>query len=114
MDEIEIYKTKGGDAQIEVRFKKDTVWLTQAQLAELFKRDRSVITKHITNIFKEKELDIKSNVQKMHIATVDRPVAFYSLDVIISVGHRVNSRRGTQFRVYATRILKDTWSRAAP
>jgi hypothetical protein len=90
-----------------VRLEQDTVWLTHVQMANLFQRERSVITRHIRNIFREKELDEKSNVQKMHIATADRPGAFYNLDVIISVGYRVNSKRGTQFRIWATRVLKD-------
>ena len=76
-------------------------------MTELFQRDRTVITKHISNIFKEGELDEKSNVQKMHIANSDKPVAWYNLDVIISVGYRVKSQRGIQFRQWATQRLKD-------
>jgi prophage maintenance system killer protein len=83
------------------------VWLTQAQMAELFGRERSVITKHLRNVFLEGELVEKSNVQNLHIASSDRPVAYYNLDVIISVGYRVKSKRGTQFRIWATRTLKD-------
>jgi hypothetical protein len=71
-------------------------------MAILFDTERSVITKHLRNIFQSEELDEKSNVQKMHIAGSDKPVAFYSLDAIISVGYRVNSKRGTQFRIWAT------------
>jgi hypothetical protein len=93
--------------EIEVKFQEDTAWLTQGQITELFLRDRTVITKHINNVFKEGELDEKSNVQKMHIANSDKPVSLYSLDVIISVGYRVNSKRGTQFRQWATQRLKD-------
>lgn len=104
---IEIYKGKDNQTQIEVKFENESVWLTQAQLTQLFERDRTVITKHINNVFKEKELDEKSNVQKMHIANSDKPVAYYSLDVIISVGYRVKSHRGTQFRQWATQRLKD-------
>lgn len=85
----------------------ETVWLTQAQIAELFERDRTVITKHINNVFKEKELEEKSNVQFLHIANSDKPVKYFSLDVIISVGYRVKSIRGTQFRQWANRVLKD-------
>jgi death-on-curing family protein len=107
MNEIEIYKSADGSTQIEVKFEQETVWLNQTQITELFQRDRTVITKHINNIFKEKELDEKSNVQKMHIANSDKPVAFYNLDVIISVGYRVKSVRGTQFRQWATQRLKD-------
>ena len=76
-------------------------------MAELFQRERSVITKHINNVFQERELLEKSNVQKMHIAKSDKPVIYYSLDIIISVDYRVKSKRGTQFRMWATRTLKD-------
>jgi hypothetical protein len=74
---------------------------------KLFQRDQSVISRHIRNVFKEGELDEKSNMQKMHIANSDKPVAFYNLDVIISVGYRVKSIQGTQFRIWASRILKE-------
>ena len=93
--------------KLEVRMENETVWLTQAQIAELFERDRTVITKHINNVFKEKELEEKSNVQFLHIANSDKPVKYFSLDVIISVGYRVKSIRGTQFRQWANCILKD-------
>lgn len=76
-------------------------------MSELFQRDRSVITKHIANIFKEGELDEKSNVQILHIANSDKPVTLYNLDAIISVGHRVKSLRGTQFRIWANKVLKE-------
>ncbi len=105
-EQITIYQTNDGTTSIEVKLENDTIWLNQTQITSLFKRDRTVITKHINNIFKEKELDEKSNVQKMHIANADRPVAFYSLDVIISVGYRVKSLEGTQFRIWANNILK--------
>lgn len=104
---IEIYQTEDGQLQIEVQFEKDTVWLSQSQMTGLFQRDRTVITKHINNIFSEGELDEKSNVQKMHIAFSDKPVTLYSLDVIISVGYRVKSQQGTQFRQWATQKLKE-------
>ena len=93
--------------RLEVRLEGETVWLTQAQIAELFQRDRTVITKHINNVFKEKELEEKSNVHFLHIANSDKPVKFFSLDVIISVGYRVKSVRGTQFRQWANKILKE-------
>lgn len=93
--------------RLEVRLEDKTVWLTQAQIAELFQRDRTVITKHINNVFKEKELEEKSNVHFLHIANSDKPVKFFSLDVIISVGYRVKSVRGTQFRQWANKILKE-------
>lgn len=105
--EIVIYKSKGGKTSLEVKLEKDTVWLTQQQITQLFNRDRTVITKHINNVFKEKELDEKSNVQKMHIPNSDKPVAFYSLDIVISVGYRVKSKEGTQFRIWANQVLKD-------
>ena len=87
--------------------KDETVWLSTEQMAKLFDRDRTVITKHINNIFKESELDEKSNVQKMHFPNSDKPVILYNLDVIISVGYRVNSKQGIIFRKWATGILKD-------
>ncbi len=93
--------------KLEVRMENETVWLTQTQIAELFERDRTVITKHINNVFKEKELEEKSNVQFLHIANSDKPVKFFSLDVIISVGYRVKSFRGTQFRQWANSVLKE-------
>ena len=93
--------------RLEVRLEDETVWLTQAQIAELFQRDRTVITKLINNVFKEKELEEKSNVHFLHIANSDKPVKFFSLDVIISVGYRVKSVRGTQFRQWANKILKE-------
>ena len=93
--------------RLEVRVKDETVWLTQAQMVILFERDRTVITKHINNVFSEGELDEKSNVHFLHIANSDRPVKIYSLDVIISVGYRVKSQRGTTFRQWATPILKE-------
>lgn len=87
--------------------KDENIWLTQKAMGELFGTDRSVITKHIGNIFSSGELDEESNVQKMHFAHSDKPVKFYNLDVIISVGYRVNSYRATQFRIWATRTLKE-------
>ena len=103
--EIIIYKAKGGPS-IDVRLQQDTVWLTQKQMSELFDTERSVITKHLRNIYDCGELEQKSNVQKMHIANSDKPVVFYNLDAIISVGYRVNSKRGTQFRIWATNVLR--------
>ena len=105
--EIIIYKNKGGKAALEVKLQKETVWLTQAQIALLFDTERSVITRHLGNIFKSGELQEKSNVQKMHIANSDKLVKFYNLDAIIAVGYRVNSKRATQFRIWATKIIKD-------
>lgn len=109
--DVVIYQTEDGKTALEVRLEGDTVWLSQAQMVDLFKRDQSVISRHINSVFKEKELDTKSNMQKMHIADSDKPVAFYSLDTIISVGYRVKSKRGTQFRIWATQTLRDHLTR---
>lgn len=106
-NDIVIFKNGELELEVTVTPENDTVWLTQQQMAELFDKERSVITKHIGNIFKEKELDKDSNVQNLHIANSDRPVSFYNLDVIISVGYRVKSQRGIAFRKWATSILKD-------
>ena len=103
--EVVIYKAADGP-MIDVRLDQDTVWLTQKQMSGLFETERSVITKYLKNIFKSGELEEQSNVQKMHIANSDKPVAFYNLDIIISLGYRVNSKRGTQFRIWATRVLR--------
>jgi hypothetical protein len=91
---------------LEVKLDGETVWLSQQQLAELFERNQSVISRHINRIFKDGELTAESNMQKVHIAHSDKPISFYNLDVIISVGYRVNSARGIQFRQWATKRLK--------
>ena len=96
---------KDDEFELDVNVEKETVWLSQAQICELFERDQSVLSRHINNIFKEGELDKKSNMQKMHISGSDKPVAFYNLDVIISVGYRVKSKRGIKFRRWANKIL---------
>ena len=80
--------------KLEVNVNDETVWLTQNQMAQLFDRDKSVISRHIKNVFREEELDRESNVQKMHFANSDKPVTYYNLDVIISVGYRVKSKNG--------------------
>ena len=105
--ELIIYQTEDGRTKIDVYFQDENVWLSKAQMAELFQRDRSVISRHVRNVFDEGELDEKSNVQKMHIANSDKPVEYYSLDVIISVGYRVKSLRGTQFRIWANSVLRE-------
>ena len=92
--------------RLEVRVENETVWLTQAQISSLFQRERSVITRHINNVFKEGELEKESNVHFLHIANSDKPVQYYSLDVIISVGYRVKSLNGTKFRRWANGVLK--------
>ena len=104
--EIVLFETKDKEISLSVPVDGEMVWLNQSQMTDLFNVDRSVITRHVNNIFKEEELIKKSNVQKMHIANSDRPVQFYSLDVIISVGYRVKSKRGTEFRQWANSVLK--------
>ena len=104
--EIVLFETKDKEISLSVPVDGETVWLNQSQMTDLFNVDRSVITRHVNNIFREEELIKKSNVQKMHIANSDRPVQFYSLDVIISVGYRVKSKRGTEFRQWANSVLK--------
>jgi len=104
--QIQIFQSADGQVQLDVSLDQDTVWLTQAQMVDLFARNQSVISRHVNNVFKEGELARESNMQKMHIANSDKPVALYSLDVIISVGYRVKSQHGVQFRQWATQVLK--------
>ena len=107
-NKIIIYQTEDGQTRIDVRLENDTVWLTQAQMADLFQKDQSVIARHISNVFKEGELDDKSNMHFLHNTIYKyRPTRIYSLDVIISVGYRVKSKRGTAFRIWARNVLKD-------
>lgn len=103
----EIILFENQDVKLEVNMKDETVWLTQEQMARLFDRNIGVISRHIKNIFAENELDMESNLQKMQIPNSDKPVSFYSLDVIISVGYRVKSKNGIIFRKWANKILKD-------
>jgi prophage maintenance system killer protein len=108
--EIILYKTEDGKSQIDVLLEKETVWLNQGQLTELFKQTKQNISLHINNIFKEKELDKKSVVKESLTTASDGKkykVNLYNLDVVISVGYRVKSKRGTQFRIWATQTLKD-------
>ena len=102
-----IYTAPSGAVRVDVLVQGESVWLTQDQLAQLFGRERSVISKHLRNIFKEAELLEESNVQNLHIAGSDKPVKFYSLDAIISLGYRVNSFQATQFRIWATTTLRE-------
>src|SRR3989344_4269964 len=104
--EIVIYKTSKNEVELKVHFKNGSVWLKQNEIAALFNKERSVITKHINKIFADKEIDEKSNVQKMHIPNSDKPAEFYSLDVILAVGYRANSSRAIHFRKWVTKILK--------
>ena len=103
----EIVLFENQEIRLEVNMKDETVWLTQNQMSELFGRDIGVISRHIRNIFKEDELDEKSSLQKMQIANSDKPVNFYNLDMIISVGYRVKSKNGIIFRKWANKVLKD-------
>lgn len=105
--EVLLFQAEDGKTRLEVQLARETVWLNQDQMTVLFDRDQSVISRHLRSVFKEGELEKESNMQKMHIANSDRPVTFYNLDVIISVGYRVKSQRGTQFRQWATRVLRD-------
>ncbi|MEI6747186.1 MAG: virulence RhuM family protein [Methylococcaceae bacterium] len=106
-NEILLYADANGKVKIDVIYEEETFWLSQKKMAELFDVDRSVISKHLKNIFTSNELDEKSTVQFLHIANSDKPVAFYNLDAIIAVGYRVNSQRATQFRIWATQTLKE-------
>ncbi|MGZ9076219.1 MAG: virulence RhuM family protein [Burkholderiaceae bacterium] len=111
--EVALYEAPGGEVRLEVRLDSDTVWLTQAQMADLFGRERSVVTKHLRNAFTEGELDSKATcakfaqVQQEGDRTVTRDVEHYNLDVIILVGYRVKSAQGTRFRQWATRLLRE-------
>ncbi len=108
-----LYQSEDGATQIQVTMQDETVWLTQKEMTELFQRDKSVISRHIQNIFNEGELDpeatvaIFATVQQEGHRTITREVEYYNLEVIISVGYRVKSHRGTQFRVWATQTLRE-------
>jgi len=106
-NQIVIYTDNAKNIHLDVKLKDESIWLTQAELALLLHVERSVVTKHLRNIFNSGELVKNSNVQKMHITHSDKPVALYSLDAILSVGYRVNSKQATQFRIWATGILKE-------
>jgi hypothetical protein len=95
--DIALYRSRDGSVKLDVQLEEETVWLSQAQMSKLFGRDQSVISRHLRNVFREGELPAESNMQKMHISASDRPVAFHSLDVVISAGYRVKSKRGTEF-----------------
>ncbi len=103
---VVVYQAKNGAIELRGDADNETIWATQAQIADIFSIDRSVTTKHIGNILKHKEVEEKSNVQKMHIANSDKPVTFYSLDVVLAVGYRANSGRAIEFRKWATKTLR--------
>ena len=105
-NKIIIYQTEDGQTQIDVRMENETVWLSTGQMAILFDREESNIRRHIINVFKEGELRKENNVHFLHVNGVKKPVPFYNLDVIISVGYRVKSQRGVQFRQWANQVLK--------
>ena len=104
--ELILFESADKSVSLSVSFENDTVWLNQSQMTQLFSVDRTVVTKHVNNVFKENEVDEKSNVQILHIANSDKGVKYYSLDVIISVGYRVKSKRGVEFRKWANTVLK--------
>ena len=107
---IEIYQLEDGKTEINVQLDNETVWLNLSQMVDLFERDKSVISRHINNVFKEKELNRNSVVAKNATTATDDKiyqVDYYNLDVIISVGYRIKSRRATQFRIWANKILKE-------
>ena len=96
-----------GELELKISVTDETIWLTQAQLSDIFEKDQSVISRHINNIFKDNEVDEKSNMQKMHTANSDKPVSFYSLDIVLAVGYRTNSSKAIKFRQWATSVLKN-------
>lgn len=118
MDQVEIYKSKDGATQVEVRFEGETFWLSLNQIALLFERDKSVISKHLRNIYKEEELEEKATVAKNATVQfesgrkVKRNIEYYNLDAILSIGYRVNSKQGTRFRQWATQRLKEIFTRS--
>ena len=110
-NQIVVYQTADNQTQIDVHMENETVWLTQAQMAELFQKDRTVISRHIRNVFNEGELEEQSTCAKFaHMGNdglQQYETVMYNLDVIISVGYRVKSQRGTEFRIWATKVLKE-------
>ena len=112
-NKIVIYQTADGQTQIDVRMENETVWLTQAQMADLFQTDRTSIVRHINNIYKSEELEREATCAKIAQVQIEgkrkvnRNIPYFNLDMIISVGYRVNSKRGTQFRIWANKVLKD-------
>ncbi len=105
-DDLVVYQTDDGGIALRADAEQETVWATQKQIAGIFGIDQSVVSRHIRNIFKSGEVDEKSNMQKMHIANSDKPVGFYSLDIVLAVGYRVNSVVAISFRKWATTTLK--------
>ncbi|MEK9167806.1 MAG: virulence protein RhuM/Fic/DOC family protein [Patescibacteria group bacterium] len=102
-----IYQAKSGAIELRGDFRAETIWATQAQIADVFDIERSVVTRHIQNVLRTKEVGQKSNVQKIHIPYSDKPVAIYSLDIMLAVGYRANSSRAMIFRKWATKTLRE-------
>ncbi len=112
-ERVAIYQSADGQASLEVRLEQESVWLNLNQMAELFDRDKSVISRHLKTIFDSQELDRQATVAKNATVQTEgdrevrRTIEFFNLDVVISVGYRVNSKRGVQFRQWATKVLRD-------
>lgn len=104
---IVIYKDLKGNVELKADVVKETIWATQAEIVRLFAVDQSVVSRHVNNIVKDKEVDGKSNMQKMHIASSDKPITLYSLDIILAVGYRTNSSKAIKFRKWATQTLRE-------
>lgn len=104
---IEIFTNPDKSIQLEVKLEQETVWLSVSQMALLFGKEDSNIRRHVLNVFKDGELEREGNVHFLHVPYSDKPIPFYSLDVIISVGYRVHSQQGVAFRQWANRVLKD-------
>lgn len=105
-NELVLFESQDKGIKLSVPFNNETVWLSSNQMAELFERDEKTIRKHVNNVFTEKEVEVENNTQNLRVVNVKQPVTFYSLDVIISVGYRVKSKRGTEFRRWANTVLK--------
>lgn len=105
-NELVLFESKDKGIKLSVPFNNETVWLSSNQMAELFERDEKTIRKHVNNVFSEKEVEMENNTQNLRVVNVTQSVTFYSLDVIISVGYRVKSKRGTEFRRWANTVLK--------
>lgn len=108
--EVVVYEAPDGEVRVDVRLERETVWLSLGQMTELFGRDKSVISRHLRNVFASGELDREAVVAKNATTAADRKtyqVEYFNLDAILSAGYRVNSKRGTQFRIWATRTLRD-------
>ncbi len=105
-NKVVIYQAKDGAIELRGDFSHETIWATQAEIVRLFDVDQSVVSRHINNIFKDGEIEVKSNMQKMHNVNSDRPIFLYSLDVILGVGYRTNSKVAIEFRKWATKTLR--------